>query len=131
MKKILVRIASMVLIVCCMGINVCSAVVEPAVPLWDNIDMVSCEISFTGTKGIVLCLVTAVSGTDSIEGTLKLYEDNVEIECWNIDANTSYVNILDEFYGTKGCTYELVLDVDVIVNGRSETLEVTAEKYCK
>lgn len=130
MNKMIVRIVGMLLVVCCVCTSVSAAVIAPIIPLWDNVDRVSCRISFNGTAGKVVCDITAVAGTDSIEGTLTLYEDGIEIESWNIDVSTSYVTILDMFTGIKGCTYELVLDVDVVTDGVTEPIEITATKVC-
>ena len=66
----------------------------------------------------------------SIEGTLTLYEDGDEIDSWDIDVNTSYVNIVETFTGTRGSTYELVLDVEVMADGLAETLERSVTKKC-
>lgn len=118
-------------IICCMGISVYAATIDPIVPMWDNVDRVSCSISFNGTAGKVICDITAVPDTDSIEGTLTLYENDVEIDEWNIDVNRSYVTILEEFTGVRGCTYRLVLDVDVYADGLSEPIEVTSTKVCR
>lgn len=130
MNKTIVRLVGVILVVCCMCISVSAAVIVPVTPMWDTVDRVSCRISFDGTAGKVVCDITAVSGTESIEGTLTLYEDGIEIDSWEIDVSTSYVTILDSFTGIKGCTYELVLDVDVVTDGVTEPIEVTTTKVC-
>lgn len=118
-------------VICCIGTSAFAANVDPIVPMWDNVNRISCSISFNGTSGRVICDITAVPGTDSIEGTLTLYEDNVEIEVWNIDVTQSYVTILDRFSGISGSTYKLVLDVDVYYNGTSEPIYVTSTEVCE
>lgn len=62
---------------------------------------------------------------------MTLYEDGEEIDSWNIDVNTSYVNIVDTFTGNRGSTYELVLDVEVVTYGGTEPINVTTVKVCK
>lgn len=130
MSKVIVRIITMILVINCVCISVSAAIVKPIMPLWDNTDMVYCNITFNGTNGRVICDITAVSGTTSIEGTLTLYEDGEEIDSWDIDVNTSYVNIVETFTGTRGSTYELVLDVEVMANGVAEALEHSVDKKC-
>lgn len=120
----------MILVINCVCISVSAAIVKPIMPLWDNTDMVYCNITFNGTNGRVICDIEAVSGTTSIEGTLTLYEDGDEIDSWDIDVNTSYVNIVETFTGTRGSTYELVLDVEVMANGVAEALEHSVDKKC-
>ena len=117
-------------VICCMGVSAFAATVDPIVPLWDNVDRVSCSISFNGTAGRVICDITAVPGTDSIEGTLKLYENDVEIDSWTIDVNRSYATVLDSFTGVRGRTYKLVLDVDVTCDGVTESIGTTSTKVC-
>ena len=130
MKKRILGVVSLVLIAICLCGSVSAAVIEPVRPLWDNVDAVYCNITFSGTNGRVICDIEAVSGTTSIEGTLTLYEDGDEIDSWDIDVNTSYVNIVETFTGTRGSTYELVLDVEVMVDGLAETLERSVTKKC-
>lgn len=128
------RFVSIVLLVLCiagcMGLNVFAAESTPVVPMWDNVGNIICSISFNGTAGALLCDILAEEGTDSIEGTLKLYENDVEIDSWIIDVNRSYVTIHDEFTGIKGRTYKLVLDVDVTCNGITEPIKETSTKVC-
>lgn len=130
MRKNILRLASMILVICCLCVSVSAAVGEPVTPLWDNTDMVYCNISFSGTRGTVLCDISAINGTTSIEGTLTLYEDNVEIESWEIDVSTSYVTVIESFTGIKGSTYRLVLDVEVVANGITEPLDYSVSKRC-
>ena len=130
MNKMIVRIVGILLVVCCMYTSVSAAVIEPITPMWDNVDRVSCRISFNGTAGKVVCDITAVSGTERIEGTLTLYRNGTEIDSWDIDVSTSYVTILDSFTGIRGSTYELVLDVDVVTDEGTEAIEVTTTKVC-
>lgn len=129
-KNIVGAILCVCCVIFCMGVSVCAATVEPIVPMWDNVDRVSCSISFNGTSGRVVCDITAVPGTESIDGTLTLYENDVEIDSWTIDVSRSYVTILEQFTGVSGCTYKLVLDVDVISGGVTEPIEVTSTKVC-
>lgn len=130
MKKRILGFVSLVLVAICLCGSVSAAVIEPVRPLWDNVDAVYCNITFSGTNGRVICDIEAVSGTTSIEGTLTLYEDGEEIDSWDIDVNTSYVNIVETFTGTRGSTYELVLDVEVMADGLAETLERSVTKKC-
>lgn len=130
MRKRILGFISLVLIAVCLCGSVSAAVIEPVSPLWDNVNAVYCNITFNGTNGRVFCDIAAVSGTTSIEGTLTLYEDGDEIDSWDIDVNTSYVNIVETFTGTRGSTYELVLDVEVIADGLAETLERSVNKKC-
>lgn len=130
MRKISLYVVSMILVVSCLFLNVSAAAVEHRAPLWDNTDIVYCNISFNGTSGTVLCDISAVSSATSIEGTLTLYRDGVEIDSWEIDVSTSYVTVIENFTGVKGSTYSLVLDVDVTVNGYAESLDYSVSKKC-
>ena len=130
MRKNILRLVSMIFVICCLFVSVSAAVVEPVTPLWDNTDMLYCNISFSGIRGTVMCDISAISGTTSIEGTLTLYEDNVEIESWEIDVNTSYVTVIESFTGIKGSTYRLVLDAEVVANGITEPLDYSVSKRC-
>ncbi|MBQ8396764.1 MAG: hypothetical protein IJX53_01030 [Clostridia bacterium] len=128
------RLVSIVLLVFCIagctGINAFAADIIPVVPMWDNVNRAACQISFNSTAGSVSCNITADAGTDSIEGTLTLYENDVEINSWIIDVDRSYITIFDAFTGIKGRTYRLVLDVDVTCDGIIESVEVTSTKVC-
>ena len=128
--KNFIRVLSVVLMVACMAMNVSAAVIPPVEPNWDNVSRLSCSISFSGTRGTVFCDITAKTGTTSITGTLTLYEVDVEIDSWDIDVETSYVTIADNFTGVSGSTYKLVLDDDVVRNGVTEPLDHTATKVC-
>lgn len=130
MRKIGLYVVSMILVVSCLFLNVAAVAVEYRTPLWDNTDIVYCNISFSGTSGTVLCDISAVSGATSIEGTLTLYRDDVEIDSWEIDVSTSYVTVVKSFTGVKGSTYKLVLDADVTVNGYAEPLDYSVSKKC-
>lgn len=130
MRKRILGFISLVLVAVCLCGSVSAAVIETVRPLWDNVNAVYCNITFSGTNGRVFCDIAAVSGTTSIEGTLTLYEDGEEIDSWDIDVNTSYVNIVETFTGTRGSTYELVLDVEVMADGLAETLERSVTKKC-
>lgn len=130
MKKITLYAINIILVVCCLFVSVSAAVAEPVTPLWDNTDMVYCNISFSGTRGTVLCDISAISSATSIEGTLTLYKDGVEIESWEIDVSTSYVTVIESFTGVKGSTYRLVLDADVTANGYTEPLDYSVSKRC-
>lgn len=130
MRKRILGFISLVLVAVCLCGSVSAAVIEPVSPLWDNVNAVYCNITFSGTNGRVFCDIAAVSGTTSIEGTLTLYEDGEEIDSWDIDVNTSYVNIVETFTGTKGSSYELVLETEVIANGHVESLDHSVVKKC-
>ena len=130
MTKKIIRVLSIVLMISCMVMSVSAAVVPPVEPNWDNVSRLSCRITFSGTRGTVFCDISARTGTTSITGTLTLYEDDVEIDSWDIDVETSYVTIADNFTGDSGSTYKLVLDADVVTNGVSEPLDYTATKVC-
>ena len=130
MTKKIIRVLSIVLMLSCMVMSVSAAVVPPVEPNWDNVNRLACKISFSGTRGTVFCDIAARTGTTSITGTLTLYEDDEEIDSWNISSNTSYVTVADNFTGVSGCTYTLVLDADVVTNGVSEALDHTATKVC-
>ena len=129
------RLVSIVLLVLCIAgcvnLNTFAAEIAPVVPMWDNVDNLICSISFNGTAGSILCDIKAGVGVDSIVGTLKLYESDVEIDSWIIDVNRSYVTIYDSFTGIKGRTYRLELDVDVTCDGITEPIEVASTKVCK
>ena len=130
MKKAFRRMLCFILLTICLMTNVTAAVITPVEPNWDNVNQVICEIYFSGTKGTVICDISAVSGTTSIKGTLTLYEDDVEIDSWDIDTKTSSATVSDTFTGTKGCTYKLVLDVDVTLKGIVEPITHTSTKKC-
>lgn len=130
MRKNILRLASAILFICCLCVSVSAAVVEPVTPLWDNTDMLYCNISFSGSNGTVMCDISAISSTTSIEGTLTLYEDNVELESWEIDTDSSYVTVIESFSGVKGSTYRLVLDAEVVANGYTEPLDYSVSKRC-
>lgn len=131
MRKRILGFMSLVLVAVCLCGSVSAAVIDSVRPLWDNVNAVYCNITFSGINGKAICDIAAVSGTTSIEGILTLYEDGEEIDSWNIDVNTSYVNIVETFTGTKGSTYELILDVDVVTDGITEPINVTTVKVCK
>ena len=129
------RCVSIVLLVFCIAgcinLHAFAAETAPVVPMWDTVNRVTCQISFNGTAGSVSCNISADAGTDSIVGTLTLYENDVEIDSWIIDVNRSYVTIYDSFTGIKGRTYRLELDVDVTCDGITEPIEVASTKVCK
>lgn len=130
MMKNIIRVLSIVLMISCMAMSVSAAVIPPVEPNWVNVNSLVCRVSFNGTRGTVFCDIAARTGTTSITGTLTLYEDDEEIDSWNISSNTSYVTVADNFTGVSGCTYTLVLDADVVTSGVSESLEHTATKVC-
>ena len=130
MRKRILGFISLVLVAVCLCGSVSAAVIEPVRPLWDNVNAVYCNITFSGTNGRVICDIAAISGTTSIEGTLTLYEDGDEIDSWDIDVNTSYVNIVETFTGTRGSTYRLVLEAEVLANGYTEPLNYSVSKKC-
>ena len=128
------RLVSIVLLILCISGCMCltafAADITPVVPMWDNVNRATCQISFDGTAGSVSCTIIGEAGTNRIEGTLKLYENGTEIDSWIIDVDRSYVMILDSFTGIKGRTYQLVLNVDVTCDGITESVEVTSTKVC-
>ena len=130
MMKNIIRVLSIVLMISCMAMSVSAAVIPPVEPNWVNVNSLVCRVSFNGTRGTVFCDIAARAGTTSITGTLTLYEDDVEIDSWDIDVTTSYVTIADNFTGVSGSTYKLVLDADVVRNGVTEPLDHTATKVC-
>lgn len=113
-----------------MSTHVSAAVSESMVPYWETTSSVNCSITFSGTTGVVNCMVRGKSGTTKIEGDLVLYEDGVEIYTWPISTNTSSVSILDSFTGESGISYTLELDVEVTRNGIVESIETNSTKTC-
>lgn len=130
MKKVLKAMVLAILMVGCLVSGVMAAVVVPIEPQWDNVNRVACEITFNGTRGTVMCDITAISAATSITGTLTLYEAGIEIDSWEIDSDMPFATVIDTFTGTKGRTYTLSLDAVVTANNLDETITCTASKKC-
>lgn len=130
MKKIMKTIVLAILMVSCLASSVLAVSIVPIEPLWDNVNRVSCEISFDGTEGTVYCDITAISSATSITGTLTLYESGREINSWDIDSDLPFVTINESFTGTKGRTYTLELEAAVTARGSSETITRTVSEKC-
>lgn len=128
MKKLLVFMCAISLLFC-LTVQTNAAVNETISPQWINTSRVECFISFSGTSGSITCKVIGQTATESIKGSLKLYKDNVEIDSWDIDERLA-ASISESFTGVSGCTYKLVLDVDVTRNGIVEPIEVESSKKC-
>lgn len=130
MRKVMKTIVLAILMLTCLASSVLAVGIVPIEPLWDNVNRVSCEISFDGTEGTVYCDITAVSSATSISGTLTLYESGHEIDSWDIDSDLPFITINESFTGIKGRTYKLELDVVVTANGSPETITRTVSEKC-
>lgn len=110
-------------------VPVFAAVEYPIMPMWDNVWMVDCNITFSGTAGKVICAVSGVAGTTSISGTAKLYEGKTEINSWNITGGSD-AWLTETFTGVRGVTYRLVLDVEVTKGGVVEPITIEDSATC-
>ena len=100
-------------------------------PLWDNITLISCEVTFKGTEGIVYSRIDGDAGVTKITGTLTLYEGRREINSWDIEENDDYWSVLYAFEGVKGKTYRLELEAEVYKNGVWEPVEISDSTKCE
>lgn len=99
-------------------------------PLWDNITLISCEVTFDGTDGVVYCRINGDAGVTEITGTLILYEGNSEIMKWDIEEDDDYWSVLYAFDGEKGKTYKLELEAEVYKDGLWEPVEASDSTKC-
>ncbi len=99
-------------------------------PLWENITLISCEVTFDGTDGVAYCRINGDDGVTKITGTLTLYEGSSEIMSWDIEEKDDYRSVLYAFDGEKGKTYRLELEAEVYKDGLWGPVEISDSTKC-
>ena len=133
MKKIITILLTMVLLCSSMIIPSYAAVIEEPeiMPLWDNIEVVTLDIAFSGTEGNATGGTTKKDGVSSIEGTVVVYEIvDGELVYLNeaYKSTTRYsVGVSCDFPAHVGGEYYAVFTVTAYRNGVGETF--TMDSY--
>lgn len=127
MKKVVHMLVAVMLVI--MQINTVVGAAD-IMPLWENITMISCEVTFDGTDGIVYSRIDGYDDVTAITGTLVLYEGYKEIMSWDIDEDDDYWSVLYAFDAVKGKTYKLELEAEVYMNGLWEPVEISDSTKC-
>ncbi len=104
---------------------------DDIMPLWDNIKLVSCEVTFDGTDGSVYSRIKGYTDATEIKGTLILYEGDEEIKRWDIAEEDYYWSVLYSFEGKTGTTYSLELDAEVYKDGLWEPVTASDSTKCE
>ncbi len=128
MKKAVHSILAVVLVVMQLAIITGAADI---MPLWENITVVSCEITFDGTDGVAYSRIQGHNGVTEMTGTLILYEGDEEIKRWDIAEEDYYWSVLYSFEGKTGTTYSLELDAEVYKDGLWEPVTASDSTKCE
>ena len=133
MKKIITILLTMVLLCSSMIIPSYAAVIEEPeiMPLWDNLDIVTLDIAFSGSEGNASGASTKKDGVSLIEGTVVVYE-KINGEWVYLDeaynSTTRYtVGVSCDFPAHVGGEYYAVFTVTAYRNGVGETF--TMDSY--
>jgi len=127
MKKVVHMLVAVMLVITQLAIVSGAADI---MPLWENITLISCEVTFDGTDGVVYSRIDGDAGVTKITGTLTLYEGSREIMSWDIDEDDDYWSVMYAFDGVKGKTYRLELEAEVYKDGLWEPVEISDSTKC-
>ena len=133
MKKIF-TVFQATLVMYCLCLSVYAAVPETVTPLWDNINVITSDITFDGTEGNATAVITGKSGTTEIIGTLAVYEKvgtKWEYVDQCSDSNEDrYLVLSVDFTGEPEVEYKSVLNVLVTRDGMNEVETDTTYETC-
>lgn len=133
MRKIY-SILQAILVIGCLCLSVYAAVPETVTPLWDNINVITNDITFNGTSGNATAAITGKSGTTEIIGTLALYEkvgtkwEYID-QCSDSNEDRHLVLSVD-FTAEPEVEYKSVLNVLVTKDGMNEVETDTTYATC-
>ena len=102
---------------------------------WVNTSSVSCTLNFSGNKAACSAIVSGMSGTTKITGTLTLYRQSgsswVYVDSWSGSSDSSVLRFSESAMVSSGYNYKVVVNASVYRNGTWETVEKeSAVKYC-
>jgi hypothetical protein len=96
-------------------------------PLWDNISMVTSDMTFIGTTGAASGGVVRKTGVELLEGTMSIYQnvngDWVFVDSAYNSATRGSLGVGLEFTAVPGVEYKAVFNVTAYRNGVGESVE--------
>lgn len=103
-------------------------------PLWDYMNSVSVDITFSGTTGTASVEVTRIyQVTTKLEGTVTVYKqvgDRWVYVASNTGSSTRALFVEVEFDGVSGATYKAVADITAYGSSGSESDSASKTKTC-
>lgn len=104
------------------------------VPLWDNINRLTVNITFDGTAGKASAYVADATYSAEISGTLTVYKQTKAgwlFICRETgESNRGVLSLSANFTGESGAYYKAEFSVTVTKNGVSEPATKVAYKTC-
>ncbi|WP_411678026.1 hypothetical protein [Caproicibacter sp.] len=103
--------------------------------LWDNTDVVSVNLNFSGDRADCATYVIGKSGTSKITANVLLKQvtsnGTKTIKTWTgLSASGNEFYFDKSYYVSSGYTYELEIDAKVYRNGTEESIIKTDRDYC-
>lgn len=133
MKKFF-SILQAIVVIYCLCLSVYAATPETIAPLWDNINVITNDITFNGTNGNATAMITGKPGTTEIIGTVAVYQKvgtKWEYVDQCSDSNEdSYLFLSVDFTAESEVEYKSVLNILVTRNGMNEVETDTTYATC-
>lgn len=131
MKRLL---SGILICICILGMATGVHAENTIVPLWDNINRLTVNITFDGTAGKASAYVSDATYSAEISGTLTVYKQTKAgwlFICREKGTSSSgALPLKTSFTGESSAYYKAEYSVTVTKNGVSESATETAYKTC-
>lgn len=131
MKRLL---SGILICICILGMATGVHAENTIVPLWDNINRLTVNITFDGTAGKASAYVADATYSAEISGTLTVYKQTKAgwlFICRETgESNRGVLSLSANFTGESGAYYKAEFSVTVTKNGVSEPATKVAYKTC-
>jgi hypothetical protein len=102
--------------------------------MWENTDIVTASLNFSGDRAECTSEIYAKSGTTKIvaTGLLKRVDSNgtTTVKHWKVTAKGDALYFDKSYYVSSGYTYEFEIDAKVYRNGTVEYVSESDRDYC-
>lgn len=105
-------------------------------PMYVNTADINVSLSFSGTTANCSTTITGLSGTTKISASMTLERKNTNgtytlMKSWPAESvNSSMLSTSKTYSVTSGYTYRLSVNGSVTRNSTTESVSLSAEKYC-
>lgn len=131
MKRLL---SGILICICILGMATGVHAENTIVPLWDNINRLTVNITFDGTAGKASAYVSDATYSAEISGTLTVYKQTKAgwlFICRETgESNRGVLSLSANFTGESGAYYKAEFSATVTKNGVSEPATKVAYKTC-